>query len=204
MDMARQASRSGAWRAWRCRLSPDPADDSDGWPIPSVLGEIDTIHKSCPIADGSGSFTVEKEEVASALLTFVSGVKGSLIASRRTWGRNSRLGFDLHRTQCIIIFDQEQMNELHQFRKEVAKSVRGITKILPKPEHPPYGDFCPAPGHQLGFNDLKVIELAGILRAIRDDLRPAVDFTVGLEIEKAIYDVALSSNLGRCCRLDEM
>lgn len=173
-------------------------------PLESVLGEIDTIHKSRPLADGSGSAMVENDDAASALLTFESGVKGSFVASRSAWGRKSRLGFELHGTSGMIVFDQERMNELHLFRNEGAKAAQGFTTILTGPEHPPYGDFCPAPGHQLGFNDLKVIELVGFLRAIRDDLRPAVDFTAGLEIEKAIHAVALSSNLGRRCRLDEV
>ena len=33
------------------------------------------------------------------------------------------------------------------------------------PAHSPYGTFCPAPGHHLGFNDLKVIEVAELLAA---------------------------------------
>ena len=33
------------------------------------------------------------------------------------------------------------------------------------PAHSPYGAFCPAPGHRLGFNDLKVIEVAELLAA---------------------------------------
>ena len=33
------------------------------------------------------------------------------------------------------------------------------------PAHSPYCAFCPAPGHHLGFNDLKVIEVAELLAA---------------------------------------
>jgi hypothetical protein len=35
----------------------------------------------------------------------------------------------------------------------------GRRTITAGPEHPPYGAFCPAPGHQLGFNELKIIEV---------------------------------------------
>lgn len=173
-------------------------------PIDSVLGEIETIHKTRPLPDGNGSAAVENEDMASALLTFASGVKGTFVASRSAWGRKSRLGFELHGTQGMVIFDQERMNELHLFRNDGPKATQGFTTILTAPEHPPYGDFCPAPGHQLGFNDLKVIELAGFLRAIRDDSQPTVDFTGGLEIEKAIHAIALSAREGRRCQLDEV
>ncbi len=34
------------------------------------------------------------------------------------------------------------------------------------PEHPDYGAFCVAPGHQIGFNDLKAIEVRDFLAAV--------------------------------------
>jgi predicted dehydrogenase len=165
-------------------------------PLDSVLGEIDTVHKTRPLQDGSGHAVVENEDVASALLTFASGVKGAMTASRSAWGRKSRLGFEVHGTEGMLIYDQERMNELQIFQNRGNKATQGFTTILTAPEHPPYGAFCPAPGHQLGFNDLKVIEAAGFLRSIRDNTRPALDFTAGLEIEKAIHAIARSAREG--------
>lgn len=173
-------------------------------PLDSVVGEIDTIHKTRPLPDGTGHAGVENEDAASALLTFASGVKGVMTASRSAWGRKSRLGFEVHGTDGMVIFDQERMNELQLFRNRGDKATQGFTTILTAPEHAPYGAFCPAPGHQLGFNDLKVIELADFLRAIRDDRRPALDFTAGLDLEKAIHAIALSAHEGRRVQMTEM
>lgn len=173
-------------------------------PIDSVLGEIETIHKTRPLQDGSGAAVVENEDVASALLTFASGVKGTFVASRSAWGRKSRLGFELHGTSGMIVYDQERMNELHLYQNAGPKATQGFKTILTSPEHPPYGNFCPAPGHQLGFNDLKVIELAGLLNAIMQGARPPVDFTAGLEIERAIHAIACSARQGRRFRLAEV
>jgi predicted dehydrogenase len=173
-------------------------------PLESVVGEIETIHKTRPLSDGSGRAAVENEDAATALLTFASGVKGVLMASRSAWGRKSRLGFEVHGTEGMVIYDQERMNELQLFRHRGDTATQGFVSILTAPEHPPYGAFCPAPGHQLGFNDLKVIELAGFLRAIRDDTRPALDFTAGLEIEKAIHAIAHSAREGRRVALAEL
>ena len=173
-------------------------------PLESVVGEIATIHKTRPLANGLGEAVVENEDAASALLTFASGVKGVMTASRSAWGRKSRLGFEVHGTEGMVIFDQERMNELQLFRNRGDKATQGFTTILTAPEHAPYGAFCPAPGHQLGFNDLKVIELAGFLRAIRDNTRPALDFAAGLEIEKAIHAIALSAREGRRVALAQM
>jgi hypothetical protein len=42
----------------------------------------------------------------------------------------------------------------------------GFRRIEAGPGHDPYGLFCAAPGHQLGFNDLKAIEIANFVKAI--------------------------------------
>ncbi|QYK43415.1 MAG: Gfo/Idh/MocA family oxidoreductase [Paracoccaceae bacterium] len=173
-------------------------------PIESLVGEIETIHRTRPLPGGAGEAAVENEDAASALLRFASGVKGVMTASRSAWGRKNRLGFEVHGTEGMVIFDQERMNELRLFRNRGEKATQGFATILTAPEHPPYGAFCPAPGHQLGVNDLKLIELAGFLRAIAQGTRPAVDFAAGLEIETAIHAIARSAREGRRIRLDEM
>lgn len=173
-------------------------------PLESVVGEIDTAYPTRPMPDGNGVGRVENEDVASALLTFANGVKGAMSASRSAWGRKSRLGFEVHGTEGMVIYDQERMNELHLFRPVGDKATQGFTTILTAPVHPPYGQFCPAPGHQLGFNDLKVIELAGFLRAIQSGGRASVDFAAGLEIEKAIHAIARSAAQGGRVKLSDM
>ena len=52
----------------------------------------------------------------------------------------------------------------------------GYTRIEAGPHHHPYGLFCVAPGHQLGFNDLKTIEVAEFLEAIAGGERRGPDF----------------------------
>ncbi|WP_207209992.1 hypothetical protein [Tropicimonas sp. IMCC6043] len=55
------------------------------------------------------------------------------------------------------------MNELMIYSGSGGRS--GYQKIEAGPEQDHYGRFCPAPGHHLGFNDLKVIEVAELLNA---------------------------------------
>ena len=173
-------------------------------PLEAVVGEMETIHKTRPLPDGKGRAEVENEDSASALLTFANGVKGTMVASRSAWGRKSRLGFEVHGTEGMVIYDQERMNELQLYQNRGDRAKAGFVTILTSPAHEPYGAFCPAPGHQLGFNDLKVIEAAGLLRAIRDGGRPNIDFTAGLEIEKAIHAIARSAREGRRVTIAEM
>ena len=69
----------------------------------------------------------------------------------------------------------------------------GFTRIEAGPAHDPYGLFCVAPGHQLGFNDLKTIEVADFLNAIAGGKAKGPDFREAWEIQKVI-DTAIRSS----------
>ena len=166
-------------------------------PVESLIADMQTIHRTRPLAEGAGRGEVENEDVATALVHFANGAQGSLSASRSAWGRKSRLAWEVHGTQGMICFDQERMNELKLYQNTGPKAEQGFKTILTGPEHPPYGAFCPAPGHQLGFNDLKVIEVADFLRAIAEGRDPHPDFTAALEFEKVIHAMARSAREGK-------
>ncbi|NUB43373.1 Gfo/Idh/MocA family oxidoreductase [Fertoebacter nigrum] len=162
-------------------------------PIASVMADMQTIHETRPLPDGSGSGVVENEDAASVLLRFASGAQGSMVISRSAWGRKSRLGFEVHGTTGMITFDQERMNELQLYQNLGPMAEQGFKTILTGPAHPPYGAFCPAPGHQLGFNEMKIIECAALLRAIAGGPKAHPDFTDALAYERAIHAMAQSA-----------
>ena len=56
----------------------------------------------------------------------------------------------------------------------------------------PYDRFVPAPGHGLGFNDLKVIECRELLAAIAGEPADVIGFDQGFEIEQAVDAMAQS------------
>jgi predicted dehydrogenase len=120
-----------------------------------------------------------------------------MVASRIAHGRKNLLRLELHGSKGMIVFDQERLNELELYVADGAADTRGFRRILSAPEHPPYGAFCPAPGHQLGFNDLKVIEAAHFLRCIAGREQPFVGFEDGLLIERTIHGMAASAAAGR-------
>ena len=173
-------------------------------PIESLIAEVQTVHDSRPLPEGEGRAAVENEDIASALLRFESGVQGTFSASRSAWGRKNRLGWEVHGTRGMLCFEQERMNELLLYENEGPRGTQGFRTILTGPEHPPYGAFVPASGHQLGFNDLKVIELAGFLKAIEAGTTPPLDFQAALDFEAAIHAIALSGKEGRRVSLKEM
>lgn len=173
-------------------------------PIDSLIADMQTVHETRPLADGAGRAKVENEDTATALVRFANGAQGSISTSRSAWGRKNRLAWEVHGTKGMLCFDQERLNELQLYRNDGPTAKQGFTTILTGPEHPPYGNFCPAPGHQLGFNDLKVIEAAALLRAIRDNHAAYPGFDDAFEFEKVIHAVALSAREERRVKIDDL
>ncbi|MGR3291763.1 MAG: Gfo/Idh/MocA family protein, partial [Paracoccaceae bacterium] len=85
-------------------------------PIESLIGDIQTIHATRLLADGSGRANVENEDTATAIVRFTNGAQGSLSTSRSAWGRKNRLTWEAHGTTGMICFDQERMNELRLYQ----------------------------------------------------------------------------------------
>ena len=150
---------------------------------------------------GSGSEPVENEDVATALVRFANGCDGSLAMSRSAWGRKNRLAWEIHGEAGMLVFDQERMNELRLYQAGGPAAEAGFKTVLTGAAHPPYGEFVPAPGHGLGFNDQKVIEVRHLLAGIAADAPIHPDFAAALEIERVIYAIDESGRHGRRVRL---
>ena len=96
------------------------------------------------------------------------------------------------------------MNELKLFTAGQKPGREGYKTIMTDPNHPPYGAFCPAPGHQLGFNDMKVIEVRDLLLAVAGKGKAWPDFREAWEIQRVI-DAVIRSDAGRrWVRIDEV
>jgi predicted dehydrogenase len=76
------------------------------------------------------------------------------------------------------------MNDLQLWSATPGRS--GYIRIEAGPAHPPYGAFCPAPGHHLGFNDLKIIEVAGLLEAHAGLGATGPDFREAYEVQRTV------------------
>lgn len=173
--------------------------------IAQVMGDIRTVHAERPDPEHPGrSGKVENEDQANALIRFGSGVQGVIGSSRIAWGRKCRLAWEVHGSAGMIAFDQERMNELRIYRNRGDEAEQGFKTILTGPSHPPYGRFNPAPGHGLGFNDLKVIEVAHLLRGLegRETLYPNMDDA--LHIERVIHAIIASSDQGVWITVDDV
>lgn len=109
---------------------------------------------------------VEVDDEARAILRFANGATGTLEASWIATGRKMYLAFELTGSKGSICLNMERMNELKLFIAGGRPSRGGYVEIPAGPDHPDYAPFCPAPGHQLGFNEIKAIEVKAIAEAL--------------------------------------
>jgi len=173
-------------------------------PVESVLAETRLVHSRHPREEsvgGSGAEPIENEDIATALVRFEGGFDGVLMMSRTAWGTKNRLAWEIHGEAGMLVFDQERMNELRLYEAGGSKAESGFKTILAGPAHPPFGAFVPAPGHSLGFNDMKVIEVEHLLSCIASDAPIHPDFAAALEIERIIHAIDESGRRGTRVRL---
>jgi predicted dehydrogenase len=161
--------------------------------ITSVVADMAKPYPERPTKEGDRR-TVENHDIAQALFRTDKGASGVLMVNRSAWGRKGRIALQIFGSKGSILFDQERMNELQIYSTDDPKDLQGYRSMLAAPVHTPYGQFIPAPGHGLGFNDLKVIECHELLLAI-SGAGPAnvIDFEQGLRMETVVHAMASSA-----------
>ena len=163
-------------------------------PITDVNADVETVIKSRPSSRGSKDRTpVQVDDIARLLVRFERGCGGTIEANWMATGRKMQLGFELSGTKGGLVFNQENLNELHYYKAGGEARHMGFTKLEAGPQHFPYGQFCVAGGHQLGFNDLKTIEMAEFLSAVAGGPKLGPDFAEAYEIQKVV-EVAIESS----------
>ena len=166
-------------------------------PIAEVSADVRTVVKSRPVARGAlERRDVLVDDVARILVNFERGCGGTIEANWIATGRKMQLGFELTGAKGSLVFTQERLNELMFYRAGGDTRTSGYVKIEAGPQHPPYGQFCVAGGHELGFNDLKTIEMGEFLRAIGEGRPSTPGFREAYEIQKVV-EASIASSKSR-------
>lgn len=166
-------------------------------PIAEVIADVRTVIKSRPVARGARERKdVQVDDVARILVNFARGCGGTIEANWIATGRKMQLGFELTGEKGSLVFTQERLNELLLYKAGGDARTSGYVKIEAGPQHAPYGQFCIAGGHQLGFNDLKTIEMGEFLGAIGAGRKSSPDFREAYEIQKVV-EAAIASSATR-------
>ncbi|MBB6469128.1 putative dehydrogenase [Aminobacter lissarensis] len=164
-------------------------------PIERVMGDCVTAIASRPDGKG-GRRAVDVDDVGRAFLRFANGASGNVEASWIATGRKMQHDFEVYGSKGALVFTQERFNELHFYSAADAAGRRGFRRIEAGPEHQPYGRFCVAPGHQLGFNDLKAIEIAYYLDAVAGRSAEPFGFHAGTRIQALVETIQRSAREG--------
>ncbi|GEN24415.1 myo-inositol 2-dehydrogenase [Halomonas cupida] len=173
-----------------------------GQRVEEVFGQLQTVTTRRPLADGSGGFgTVENDDHAQALLRFDSGLIGNIETSRIATGRKMGLAYTVTGTRGSLVFDQERMSELQLYTSEGPEGRRGFRTLLIGPEHPDYAAFSPAPGHGLGYNDQKIIEIRDLVEGIVSGHPLYPDFREAWRVNRMIDAIETSHAEGRWIRI---
>lgn len=127
---------------------------------------------------------VDTDDENSFLVKFKSGAIGSIEATRNAWGRNNFITIELHGTLGSIYFNYERLNELQVCFANDPDDCRGFKTIYTGPAH----FYGPAtwniPGMNIGYGELKAIEMYEFITSITQGKQPSTHFGVGYQIER--------------------
>jgi len=177
--------------------------------IASVQGFQTTAIKTRPDVQNAALFAnaqelehapqkaVEVDDISRAFITFANGASGTIEANWIASGRKMQHDFEIYGSKGGLLFTQERFNELHLYSTADARGRQGYRKIFAGPEHAPYGDFCVAGGHQIGFNDLKTIEIRDYLLSIAGQSSHCADFREGYAVQSTVEAIAESARSGQ-------
>jgi predicted dehydrogenase len=170
--------------------------------ITTLFGKVDKV--MCDMAKPyptrrtpEGDREVEVHDIVTILLRLENGASGFIAASRTAWGRKGRIAIQIFGAKGSITYDQERMNEFQLYVTSDRATEQGFRTILSAPHHAPYDRFCPAPGHGLGFNDLKTIECRQLIGRILGEVSVGITFEDGILIERAVAAAGRSFEEGR-------
>ncbi|KLK95003.1 myo-inositol 2-dehydrogenase [Microvirga vignae] len=161
-----------------------------------VCGHMAKPYPDRPLQEG-GRRVVETYDITTVLMELENGASGVLSLNRSAWGRKGRIFVQIFGSKGTIVYDQERMNEVQLYTVDGSRETQGFRTILTGPQHPPYDRFIPAPGHGLGFNDLKIIECRELIRRLAGEKAHLIEFEDGIRIERTVDAMARSAHEGR-------
>jgi predicted dehydrogenase len=144
---------------------------------------------------GAPRQVVENDDYFLSLVHFESGAMGSIGASRIAPGRVFGINWEIRGTTGTLYVENERSNELHVFRMDEPHDDRGFKTILcgSQTEGFKQGFFgFDYGGGGIGYFDVKVLEIRGMLLALGKPDRWPFDFEFGRQ-NQAVVDAIRAS-----------
>lgn len=144
-------------------------------PLTAVMAQDATFIPARPTSSGAASHfsrggggplkEVENEDYVSMLLSFGSGARGMLEASRASVGEQNAYGFVIHGRTGALAWDFRRMGELRVCLDQDYQSASWSTLLI-GPGIDEFAAFQPDAGIAMSYDDLKVIEAKRLLESI--------------------------------------
>ncbi|MDG5854899.1 Gfo/Idh/MocA family protein [Clostridium beijerinckii] len=183
--------------------------------IKEVVSTVETYIKERPVQEGGVDLlgtvklgadakrvAVDVDDENLFLVKFKNGAVGSIEATRNAWGRNNFITFEVHGTEGSIAFNYERLNELQVCFAKDPDDRRGFKTIYTGPAHF-YGEVTwNIPGMNIGYGELKTIEIYEFIKAIVEKKQPSTCFEEGYKVEKVCAAVLKSSTTSQWEKID--
>ena len=152
---------------------------------------IAVAHRPDPDASEPGAMReVENDDQWAAFVEFVNGAYGTLHGSRVAHGTATEFGFEIYGATGALKWNIQRMNELEIYESR-PDALDGFRTVRLGPEHPIHGDYVPRRGHSVGFNELKAIEIRGMLTAVAEGRSPRPSMEDALAVARIVDTVPL-------------
>ncbi|NVZ65942.1 Gfo/Idh/MocA family oxidoreductase [Pseudomonas gingeri] len=169
--------------------------------ITAVCADSQTVHARRPASAGSGEQRlIAVDDQTHALLRFANGARGTFSSSWLKHGYKNHLSVEISGTRGTLAFDQERLNELRLCRA----GQDGFQRLLAGPNLPGYAAFSPAAGHQLGYNELKTLEVHALVQALAGQGQQGPDFEEAWQVERLAAAIRLAAHERRWVNIDEL
>lgn len=149
-------------------------------PVVESTGHYEVVDLATP---GIAMGEVGNEDHVVAILRMASGALVTCECDRAAVGEQNAYGFDVHGTRGLLRWDFRRPGELH-VSSGGDYAAQPTTRVLAGPGMGAYAAFQPGAGIAMGYDDTKVIECAGFLRAIAGE--PAGQPTLDDAVASAI------------------
>jgi predicted dehydrogenase len=131
------------------------------------------------------------------LCRFENGARGIVDFSRVATGRKFMQTYEIYGTKGSIAFDCDEVNRLRFYTNEDGISRRGFREIDVGPENANFRAFLPLPNFALGYNEMKIIEVAEVVRSVATNTPMWPTFETGHHICQIVDACMDSSRLAR-------
>lgn len=167
--------------------------------VEAVCADSQTVHPLRPASHTDPRHTpIHVDDQTHALLRFRNGARGSVSSSWLKHGYKNHLSVEISGTLGTLRFDQERLNELHV----CLQGQSGFERRLSGPDWPGYAAFSPAAGHQLGYNELKTLEVHAVIQACAGLSAPGPDFEEAWQVERLAAAIRRAAQEQRWVSLD--